>query len=169
MPSPSIDAVRDLARTVQVFAIIGLVTLVVVIGVNHLYPAVLALLRGDTLADRLNGAGLHLISALPLMFFADAADKLRRAFDDYVAGRFFEARAARLVSESGLDVAWALGASALIVPTLLLWVGARGGGGIDAQIEPETIALFSFALFIVAVGRILQQAADLKADNDAIV
>jgi hypothetical protein len=169
LPGQSVEDIRALSRTVRVFAIVSLVLLTIVIVVNHVLPALLALVRpGVGLGERLSAAGVFAIRAAPLILFASAADRLRRALGDFVEGRFFEARAARLVREAGADVAWAIATYALIVPNLALWVETRGGG-FDVRLEDETIALFGFALFVVALGRILEQAATLKAENDAIV
>lgn len=163
-----VSEIQDLARTVRLFAIVCSVTLGVLIVVNHAIPAVVAIARGGEWSERLSAAGVYIVRAIPLVFFALAARKFRQALDDYKAGRFFEARAARFVSDAGVDVAWAIIAYALIVPNVVLWTVNRGGG-MTANLGSETIALFGFALFIVALGRILEQAAALKAENDAIV
>lgn len=164
----SVDDIQGLARTVRVFAIVCTVTLFILIAVNHVIPAVVTLVRGGDWSERLSAVGVYAARAAPLVLFAFAARNFRRALDDYSEGRFFEARAARRVSEAGQDVAWAIVAYALIVPNVVLWT-VNGGGGMTANLGSETIALFGFALFIVALGRILEQAAALKAENDAIV
>lgn len=169
MVARSPDDVRALARVVRAFVSNSFAVMAVLIAVNHLLPAILALLRGGDLSTRLGAAAPPLIGAIPLAFFAGAALKLGRAFDDFVAGRFFEPRAARRIGDAGVDVACAIVASALVAPSLTQWVRARGGGPLVFDVGNETVALFAFALFVVAMGRILEQAALLKADNDAIV
>ncbi len=169
MSSPSDNNLRGLARTVHVLAIVGLIAIMVLLGSNHIAAAVLTYLRTTgEVGDRLTAAAPALITMVPLIFFADAANRFRAAFALFAEGRYFEARSARLLRDAGVDVALAIAAAALLVPNLLRWIGGEYGGGV-VRIEGETVALFAFALFIVAMGRILEQAAALKADHDAIV
>lgn len=163
------DDLRDLARTVHVLAIGGLIAIAVLIGVNHVVAAVRAYLGATgELGERLRAAAPALATMVPLVLFADAANRFRRAFALFADGRYFEAGAARLVRDAGVDVAWAIAAAALLVPNLLRWI-ARDPGGLVLHVDGETVALFGFALFVVAMGRVLEQAAALKADHDAIV
>lgn len=163
------DELRSLARTVHVLAIVGLSAIVVLIGVNHVAAAVRAYLRATgEVGERISAAAPALVTMLPLIFFADAANRFRRAFALFAEGRYFEARSARLVRDAGVDVAWAIAAAALIVPNVVRWIGG-GHGALVVRVEGETVALFGFSLFIVAMGRVLEQAAALKADHDAIV
>lgn len=169
MAAQTDDELRSLARIVHALAIVGLISIAVLIGVNHVVAALGAYLRATgAVGERISAAAPALITMLPLIFFADAANRFRRAFALFAEGRYFEARSARLVRDAGVDVAWAIAAAALIVPNLLRWIVGDHGTHV-VRVEGETVALFAFSLFIVAMGRILEQAAALKVDHDAIV
>lgn len=159
------DELRSLARLAHALAIAGLIAIAVLIGVNHVLAAVRAYwrTRGDV-----DAAAPALVTMLPLFFFADATNRFRRVFARFAEGAYFESGPARLVRDAGIDVAWAIAAAALIVPTLLHWIG-DDHGALVLRIESETVALFAFATFVVVMGMILERAAALKAEHDAII
>ncbi len=167
--SPDLKKAQDIAGTAHVLAIIALVGIVVTIVVNGGFPIGSILFNNDLpWRERLNEAGLILIALLPAFFFYEAVNQLRKALDHYCDGEFFSEAASRCVAKSGDYALEAMVAVILIVPNLTLWV-SEGGGGFDIDIEPETIGMLAFALFVSAVGRILTAATQLKAENDAFV
>ena len=101
------------------------------------------------------------------MLFVAALAQLARALKEFEAGRFFTPTSYRAVRRAGVDAAWALVAKIVMVPTLLAWV--RDAGSFACNFEIAALALAAFLVFIAAVGRVLEIAAAVQAENDAIV
>jgi hypothetical protein len=167
--SPDLQRARKIAHVAQVCAIVALVTLVATIIVKGGLPLG-GILFNDELGwrERINRGGLILISLLPAVLFLEAANRLREALKHYIEGDFFSAAAASRVAKAGDLGVQAMVAMILIVPNLTLWV-STGGGGFAFKVEPDTIGMLAFTLFVAAVGRILAAATQLKAENDAFV
>jgi hypothetical protein len=110
---------------------------------------------------------IRIISILPVALFAAALAKLSRALKEFEAGRFFTPSSCRAVRRAGQDAAWALLAQVVMVPTLLAWV--RRQGSFAFNFELADLALAAFLVFVAAVGRVLEIAAAVQAENDAIV
>ena len=109
----------------------------------------------------------QLISIVPTALFVAALAQLSRALKEFEAGRFFTPSSCRAVRRAGVDAAWALLAQAVLVPTLLAWV--RHEGSFAFNFELADLALAAFLVFVAAVGRVLEIAAAVQAENDAIV
>jgi len=107
------------------------------------------------------------ISVLPSALFVAALAQLSRALKEFEVGRFFTPTSCRAVRRAGVDAAWALLAQAVLVPTLLAWV--RHEGSFAFNFELADLALAAFLVFVAAVGRVLEIAAAVQAENDAIV
>lgn len=167
--SPELKQAQQIAETAQVFAIIALVGLVATI-VSKGGFALAGILFEDALGwrERVNQGGLILISLLPAFLLFAAVNRLRASLKLYSAGDFFSAAASSRVAQAGDYGIQAMIAMILIVPNLTLWI-SEGGGGFDIALEPNTIGMLAFTLFVSAVGRILTAAAQLKAENDAFV
>jgi hypothetical protein len=109
----------------------------------------------------------ELVRLLPAALFVSALYRLTRALKEFQQGRFFSPASSRAVRLAGQDAAWALAAQIVVAPTLLLWLGA--GGGIDFRFEIVDLALAAFLVFVAVVGRVLEIAAAVQAENEAIV
>jgi len=117
--------------------------------------------------DYVRALAPQLISILPAALFVGALAQLSRALKEFEAGRFFTPSSCRAVRRAGVDAAWALLAQAVLVPTLLAWV--RHEGSFAFNFELADLALAAFLVFVAAVGRVLEIAAAVQTENDAIV
>jgi hypothetical protein len=117
--------------------------------------------------DYVRALAAQLISVIPAALFVAALAQLSRALKEFEAGRFFTPSSCRAVRRAGGDAAWALLAQVVLVPTLLAWI--RHEGSFALNFELADLALAAFLVFVAAVGRVLEIAAAVQAENDAIV
>jgi Protein of unknown function (DUF2975) len=159
------------AAGTRLLSVIVLVALVAVVAVNlavgsyKIIAELVATAAGPLAYVR--ALSPLLISILPAALFAGALAHLSRALKEFEAGRFFTPSSCRAVRRAGVDAAWALVAQAVMVPTLLAWV--RHEAGFAFNVELADLALGAFLVFVAAVGRVLEIAAAVQAENDAIV
>ena len=69
--------------------------------------------------------------------------------------------------KTGEGVLWAVGVQAVLAPTLLFYLGAEDEPGM--RFTTFSLALAAIGLFVLLMGRVLEAAAAIKADNDQIV
>jgi hypothetical protein len=108
------------------------------------------------------------IWALPPLLFIDALEQLRKALREYEQGRFFSPASAHAVRGAGERAVYAVFAIMLIAPTLDAWTSGEFRG-IVWKFEAIELAMLAFAVAIAAVGRVLDLAVAIKAENDEIV
>ena len=108
--------------------------------------------------------------ALPSLIIALVLLDLRRVMADYAAGRFFTRRASAGVRKAGEGLLWAMAFACIVSPTLYGFIvnGARGGP-LDLRLEAFDLGLIALGAFIMVMGRALEAAAAIKAENDAII
>jgi len=156
---------RRIASLAHVVAIVACV-LIVVMLVQSVIPALTTYFSAEgSSASRLNGALTALIPALPLVFFFFSLFRLRQALDHYSDGEFFSPKPGRHIAGAGICAVLAL-AAVIAAPALQAWAA---GTRIPFELEPVMAAMLAFALFVMIVGRILEAAAAIKAENDQIV
>jgi len=105
--------------------------------------------------------------ALPSLLLIGALEKLRDALKEYEAGRAFSVASAQAVRKAGLYAAFALAAKVAIAPTAQSILEQRYTW--EANYETTDLAWFSFALFVFALGLVLEAASAIKQENDQIV
>lgn len=161
---------RNAAADAGTLATIGLgivaVTVVINFGVSA-YRTAAALGADAAFLDYVRALAPGIVLLLPAALFICALYRLTCALKEFEAGRFFSPASSRAVRLAGQDAAWALAAQIVIAPTLLLWI--RAEGGIDFRFEVLDLALAAFFIFVAVVGRVLEIAAAVQADNEAIV
>jgi hypothetical protein len=108
------------------------------------------------------------VLALPSFLLAAALVDLSRVLDEYGKGRFFTLKASAGVRKAGEGALWALAAKILISPTVFSWITHEGRGFIW-HFESFDLGLIAFAAFVMVLGRVLEAAARIKAENDQIV
>lgn len=163
----SLGRARRTASLAHVVAVVACVLIAVTMLSESAIPAGSALISGQgALADRLNRALTAMIPALPLALFFLSLFRLRQALDHYSDGEFFSPKPGRHIAGAGINVALALLTAAIVAPALQAW---GEGGRFYFDIEPLMAAMLAFALFVTVVGRILEAAAAIKAENDQIV
>ena len=165
--SVSLGRARRIASMAHVVAIVACALIALMILAESAIPAGDALFSSEgVFADRLNRALIAMIPALPLALFFVSLFRLRQALDHYSDGQFFSPKPARHIAGAGINAVLALLAAALVAPALQAWVeGAR----FHIRVEPLMAAMLAFALCVTIVGRILEAAAEIKAENDQIV
>ena len=105
--------------------------------------------------------------ALPSLLLIGALEKLRDALKEYEEGRAFSIASAHAVRLSGQYAALALVAKVALAPVLRSIFEGRYRW--EFNYETTDLAWFAFALFVFALGRVLEAASAIKAENDQIV
>ncbi len=160
---------KQSAATAQIWGSVAYWVLVVGLAVSF-GAGMLQTLLAMPDADFIHRVGAVLsltVPLLPAILFIGALDHLRRALGEYAAGNFFSSSSARSVRRAGEEAVYAMAANAVLVPTILGWV--HGSGVFDISFEPLDWALLAFLIFVAAIGRVLDLAAVIKAENDEIV
>jgi hypothetical protein len=105
--------------------------------------------------------------ALPSLLLIGALEKLRDALKEYEEGRAFSLASAHAVRLSGQYAAAALIAKVAIAPVFKSILEGRYRW--EFNYETTDLAWFAFALFVFALGRVLEAASAIKQENDEIV
>jgi len=105
--------------------------------------------------------------ALPSLFLIGALEKLRDALKEYEEGRAFSLASAHAVRLSGQYAAAALIAKVVVAPIAKSILEGRYRW--EFSYETTDLAWFAFALFVFALGRVLEAASAIKKENDEIV
>lgn len=165
---------QKLAQASSTVAVIAAIMLVITAALDVAAPGLRAvpdLTRGweGTLA-LINIVGAQLLLALPSFILAGVCFDLSRVLREYAAGRFFTRRASAGVRKAGEGILWAMAFQCVLSPTLYSIVaeGARGRA-FSVRFETFDLGLIALGFFIMVMGRVLQAAAALKAENDEIV
>ncbi|MCR6644075.1 MAG: DUF2975 domain-containing protein [Terricaulis sp.] len=164
---------QKLAAACQVIAIIAAIVLFVSAALDVFLPP-LALLGGlepgwAGAAAFINLIGARAILAAPVIILASVCLDLRKVLSDYAEGRFFTQRAAKGVRKTGEGVLWAMAFKCVISPTLYGVIAEGARGAPDVRIESFDLGLIALGFFIMMIGRVLEAAAAIKAENDEIV
>jgi hypothetical protein len=166
--------VKGLAATASTFAVIAIVLLLVGTIWNYMIEPCIAYLR--TLRSEpafgpfwpVQVIGPQLILALPSFLFINALGALRKALDEYAAGRFFTTASGANVQRAGDITIVAIIFETIASPTLFNWVAGERPG-IEINFESFHLGLIAFAICVSCIGRVLVSAAAIKAENDQIV
>ncbi|MBX9745516.1 MAG: DUF2975 domain-containing protein [Hyphomonadaceae bacterium] len=159
------------AATVAVVAAVLIVLGAVAQGVS---PALNVFVTREVTVDLagvaavINAVGIFWIIILPSFLLGGALLDLSKVLDEYGKGQFFTLRASAHVRKAGEGALWALGFKIVGSPTILSWITHEGRGFIW-HMEPFDLGLIAFAAFVMVLGRVLEAAAKIKAENDEIV
>jgi hypothetical protein len=93
---------------------------------------------------------------------------LSKALDEYGKGQFFTLKASAHVRKAGEGAIWALVFKIVASPTILSWITQQWRGFVW-HFEAFDIGLVAFAAFVMVLGRVLEAAARIKAENEEIV
>lgn len=110
----------------------------------------------------------HGFLAAPGFLLAGALYELAGVLDEYGKGQFFTLRASAGVRKAGESALWALAFKVVISPTVFSWL-TGDGRGLIWRFETFDLGLVAFAAFVMVLGRVLEAAARIKAENDEIV
>lgn len=115
-----------------------------------------------------NAVGVFWLMALPSFLLAGALLDLSKVLEEYGKGQFFTLRASAHVRKAGEGAIWALVFKIVASPTIVSWITHEGRGFIW-KMEAFDLGLVAFAAFVMVLGRVLEAAASIKAENDEIV
>jgi len=115
----------------------------------------------------LNVILVNVLAVAPSLLLAGALLDLQKIMQEYEQGRFFTAKASTGVRKLGEALLWALAAKVAIVPTLLFYITGEGRMGLQFEIFDMGLAVIS--VFILLMGRVLEAATALKAENEQII
>lgn len=132
-------------------------------------------LRSQTIAPDLRGMlnlfnviAVFSVLAAPSLLLACALWDLSRVLGEYSKGQFFTLGASAGVRTAAEWAIWALAFKITISPTVYSWITHEGRGFIW-HFELFDLGLVAFAAFVMVLGRVLEAAARIKAENDEIV
>lgn len=165
-----LEQARQQAQGALVFVWVAIGILIATTIVEIFVPFAAGLKSGTvvTFADGLNLLGVRLISESPNIFFAFALLDLRKVLNAYQSGAFFTPASATALIGCGVNAIAAVVMKIFGAPTLLLWVSQRGGG-IETDFDLYDFGVLAIAMTLTLLGRVLQAAAAIKAENDEIV
>ncbi|MFZ4603518.1 MAG: hypothetical protein ACOYM8_13805 [Caulobacterales bacterium] len=165
---------QSLAGSAATAAAIGAGLVAVTAGVNEGVPLITSLRAQEVtldlqgLAALATAIGVSTLLALPSLLLAAALFDLSKVLDDFGKGQVFTLRAGSHLRAAGEGALWALGFKVVASETIVSWI-THEGRGLIWRIEPFDIGLIAFAAAIVVMGRVLEAAAQIKAENDQIV
>lgn len=164
---------QKLAAAAQVIALIAAIMLSVSAAADIIAPSLVLLADlphgWEGTAALINAIGVRALLAAPTIILASVCLDLRNVLAEYAEGRFFTLRASQGVRKTGEGLLWAMAFKCVISPTLygIIAEGARGAP--EVRIESFDLGLVALGFFIMLIGRVLQAAAAIKAENDEIV
>jgi hypothetical protein len=160
----AVAGVADDARRMEPVATGVLGFAVVLYAVNVVWP----LLHAGGALD----AGRRVIEALPASILIVALWDVRKYLLALADGGLWGPAASRLLARVGDTLQTAAFAGVLAVPNLVRWIGGEPGG-LSADLDPGYLALGGLGLLLSlvgrAVGRVVEVAGALKAENEEIV
>lgn len=173
--APSLQRAQKLAQAAATVAVVAAILVAVGAVGNEVMGPTAASLRSAEVTPDLRGianlfaavATFSLLAA-PSLLLAMALWDLSRVLDEYSKGQFFTLRASAGVRTAAEWALWALAFKSLITPTVFSWITHEGRGFIW-HFEPFDLGLVAFAAFVMVLGRVLEAAVRIKAENDEIV
>jgi Protein of unknown function (DUF2975) len=169
-----LERAQDLAGGAATVAVVAAVLIVLGGVAGEVDPIVEALRNREVTLDwsgvvvLINAIGVFTLMALPGLLLAGALIDLSKVLDEYGKGQFFTLRASAHVRKAGEGAIWALVFKIVASPTIVSWITHEGRGFIW-RLEPFDLGLVAFAGFVMVIGRVLEAAARIKAENDEIV
>lgn len=169
-----LERAQQLAGGASTVAVVGAVLIALAAVAGEVDPLIMAARNRELTPDLsgaaalINAVGVFWLMALPSFLLAGAMLDLSKVLDEYGKGRFFTLRASAHVRKAGEGAIWALVLKIVASPTIVSWITHEDRGFIW-HIEPFDLGLFAFASAVMVLGRVLEAAAKIKAENDEIV
>ncbi|MEQ1820665.1 MAG: DUF2975 domain-containing protein [Terricaulis sp.] len=169
-----LERAQQLAGGASTVAVVGAVLIALAAVAGEVDPVIMAVRNREVTSDLpgaaalISAVGVFWLMALPSFLLAGAMLDLSKVLDEYGKGRFFTLRASAHVRKAGEGAIWALVFKIVASPTIVSWITHEGRGFIW-HMEPFDLGLFAFAAAVMVLGRVLEAAAKIKAENDEIV
>lgn len=169
-----LERAQKLAKASVVIAIVAGVTLLITAALDVFAPGLRALRDipsgWEGVSPMIQIVGAQLLLALPSFILAGACFDLSGVLGEYAEGRFFTRRAAAGVRKAGESILYAMLFQCVLSPTLYSIVSEAGQGrNFTVKFETFDLGLIAIGFFVMVIGRVLQAAAAIKAENDEIV
>lgn len=146
------------------WAWVGLLTLDVATGVVR----ALASAAGGGPREATHAVGVVLIIALPKLLLLGVLADFAKFFGRVGQGDVYTERNLRTLRSGGEGLVAAAAASAVVVPTLLHWVGGEGGG-IEWALNDLTLGVGGMGLAIAGLAHVFREGLQLKRENEQFV
>lgn len=182
IPSPSSRRLGRFSRLLSLACLLGVVALPLIVSWQwaqedpaSLYASLVPKMGADPLPERLDpwqrlvGAGLTLI---PVAFSMLALLRVRRCFDSFAAGRYFEAAVVDgLRGFAGMTALSCAVGFVLQAPlsALLSWHNAEGHRFISFGIGSEQVRTLFFAATVWIIAAVMARAVALARENAEFV
>lgn len=169
-----LERAQQLAGGAATVAVIAAVLIAIGAVAGEIDPVIVALRNREVTPDwagaavMITAVGVFWLMALPGFLLAGALLDLSKVLDEYGKGQFFTLRASKHIRKAGEGAIWALVFKIVASPTIVSWITNEGRGFIW-RMEAFDLGLFAFAAAVVVLGRVLEAAAKIKAENDEIV
>ena len=169
-----LERAQQLAGGAATVAVVAAVMIVLGAVAGEVDPVIMALRNREVTPDwagvavMINAVGVFWLMALPSFLLAGALLDLSKVLDEYGKGQFFTLKASAGVRKAGEGALWALAFKIVISPTLFSWITQEGRGFLW-HMETFDLGLVAFAAFVMVLGRVLEAAARIKAENDEMV
>lgn len=170
-----LEQARSLARTASGLAIVAMIIIIVTTAIRDFaMPAIAGFMeaRANGGAEGglaiLKGFAIGALSAAPNFLLVQALSQLQTVLREYQAGNFFTPRAAHAVRKTGEAILWALAVKIAVTPTIVGFISGSADGP-RLAFETFDLGLIALALFVLLMGRVLEGAVAIKADNDQII
>jgi hypothetical protein len=172
-----LERAQKLAGAAATVAVISAIMIVLAaVGRDIAVPAAEVLRSQEVTPDwrgalnLFNAVGSFVVLALPSFMLAGALLELSKVLDEYGKGHFFTLKASAGVRKAAESALWAMAFKVLISPTIFNWITQSDDiRGFVWRLEPFDLGLIAFAAFVMVLGRVLEAAARIKAENDQIV
>lgn len=167
MSTPSPQSAPAFLTTLSVlgWAWVGLLTL----DVGTAVVRALASAGGAGPWQVAHAVGVALILALPKLLLLGVIADFARFFGRVGEGDVYTERNLRTLRSGGEGLIAAAAASALVVPTLMRWVGGEGAGGIDWALNDLALGVGGMGLVIAGLAHVFREGLRLKHENEQFV
>jgi hypothetical protein len=169
-----LERAQQLAGHAATVAVVAAALIALATVSSEADPVILALRNREVSPDLegvtalISAVGVFTLMALPSLLLVGALMDLSRVLDAFGKGQIFTLRASAHLRKAGEGAIWALVFKIVASPTLVSWITQEGRGFIW-HMEPFDLGLLAFAAAVMVLGRVLEAAASIKAENDEIV
>lgn len=169
-----LERAQQLAGGAATVAVVAAVLIVLAAVAGEVDPVIEVLRNREVtpdlqgVANLINAVGVFWLYALPGFLLAGALLDLSKVLDEYSKGQFFTLKASAHLRKAGEGAIWALVFKVVASPTIVSWITHEGRGFIW-HMEAFDLGLLAFGAAVMVLGRVLEAAAKIKAENDEIV
>lgn len=124
--------------------------------------------RGDGWKAILTGFSIALVLNLPKFILIGVLGDFASLFGRTSEGEVFSVRNLRTLRNAGTGLITAAIASAVIVPTLMMWIG-RDGGGLRWHANDLALGVAAMGAALLGLSHVFAEGIRIKTDSDQII